>query len=283
MSEKKKKVPQLRFPGFSGEWEERKVLDVAPLQRGFDLPKIEMQEGDYPVVMSNGINGYHSDYKAKAPGVVTGRSGTLGNLHYIELNYWPHNTALWVTDFKGNEPLYIFYMYQKLDLIRFGTGSGVPTLNRNDVHATKIYMPNLEEQEKISSFLRKCDHLITLQQRQLTHLQTRKKGLLQKMFPKDGELFPELRFPGFRDAWEMRKLNDISEKVTEKNKNREFTETLTNSAEYGILSQNDYFEKEISNEKNIDGYYVVRSDDFVYNPRISNYAPVGPIKRNKLN
>ena len=94
---------------------------------------------------------------------------------------------------------------------------------------------------------------------------------------------PAIRFNGFTDAWEQRKLDDISEKVTEKNKTREVTETLTNSAEYGIISQSDFFDKDISNINNIDGYYVVRPDDFVYNPRISNFAPVGPIKRNNLN
>ncbi|ROY67200.1 restriction endonuclease subunit S [Enterococcus faecium] len=93
---------------------------------------------------------------------------------------------------------------------------------------------------------------------------------------------PEIRFPEFTDEWEQRELSDISTKVQTKNKDREFTETLTNSAEFGIISQNDFFDKEISNKNNIDGYYVVKPNDFVYNPRISNFAPVGPIKRNKL-
>ncbi|WOW95002.1 restriction endonuclease subunit S (plasmid) [Lactococcus cremoris] len=93
---------------------------------------------------------------------------------------------------------------------------------------------------------------------------------------------PQLRFEGFTDDWEERKLGDISYKVKEKNKTGEFTETLTNSAEYGIINQRDFFDKDISNAKNLTGYYVVKNDDFVYNPRISNFAPVGPIKRNKL-
>ncbi|EMF0498156.1 restriction endonuclease subunit S [Enterococcus faecium] len=93
---------------------------------------------------------------------------------------------------------------------------------------------------------------------------------------------PEIRFPGFTEDWEQRELSDISTKVQTKNKDREFTETLTNSAEFGIISQNDFFDKEISNKNNIDEYYVVKPNDFVYNPRISNFAPVGPIKRNKL-
>lgn len=175
-------VPEIRFKGFEGAWEERKVLDVAPLQRGFDLPKSKMKKGNYPVVMSNGINGFHSEFKTKAPGVVTGRSGTIGNLHYIESDFWPHNTALWVTDFKGNNPLYIYYMYIKLDLNRFGTGSGVPTLNRNDVHFANVYMPNYDEQSKIGNYFKNLDKLLSLHDGELEKLKNLKKALLEKMF-----------------------------------------------------------------------------------------------------
>lgn len=93
---------------------------------------------------------------------------------------------------------------------------------------------------------------------------------------------PKLRFKGFTNAWDQRKLSDISNKVTDKNKKSEFSETFTNSAEYGIISQEDFFDHRVSNEANIDGYYIVRENDFVYNPRISTSAPVGPINRNKL-
>ncbi|EFQ8064214.1 TPA: restriction endonuclease subunit S, partial [Listeria monocytogenes] len=86
----------------------------------------------------------------------------------------------------------------------------------------------------------------------------------------------------FDEEWYQRKLGEISDKVIEKNKESTYFETLTNSAEYGIISQREFFNKDISNEKNLNGYYIVRENDFVYNPRISNYAPVGPIKRNKL-
>lgn len=93
---------------------------------------------------------------------------------------------------------------------------------------------------------------------------------------------PEFRFSGFIGNWQQHTLGDISKKVTEKNKDNIYTETFTNSAEFGIVTQRDFFEKDISNKKNINGYYIVHPDYFVYNPRISTYAPVGPIKRNKL-
>ncbi|WP_414839245.1 restriction endonuclease subunit S [Carnobacterium sp. TMP28] len=93
---------------------------------------------------------------------------------------------------------------------------------------------------------------------------------------------PKIRFKDFEDNWKSRKLSEISDKVTEKNKDNMYIETLTNSAALGIISQRDYFDKDISNAKNLNGYYVVKPNDFVYNPRISKFAPVGPIKRNNL-
>ena len=93
---------------------------------------------------------------------------------------------------------------------------------------------------------------------------------------------PIIRFKGYQDDWEQRKLNEIADKVSEKNKNNEFSEPFTNSAEQGIISQKDYFDREIVNNENLNGYYIVRNDDFIYNPRISVTAPVGPINRNRL-
>ena len=93
---------------------------------------------------------------------------------------------------------------------------------------------------------------------------------------------PKLRFKGYEDAWEQRKLGDIADKVTVKNSNLQYIETFTNSAEVGIISQRDYFDHDIANLSNLDGYYIVQKEDFVYNPRISTSAPVGPINRNKL-
>lgn len=207
--ENNKKTPKVRFPGFNDDWEEKKCKDIAPLQRGFDLPVSNMIEGKYPVVMSNGIGGYHNEYKVKGPGVITGRSGTIGKLQYIDTDYWPHNTSLWVNDFKGNYPKFVFYLYQKLNLSKFGTGSGVPTLNRNDVHDTLIHIPSHDEQKKISMCLDNLDHLITLHQRKLEKLKEYKKGMLQKMFPKNGEKIPEVRFPGFDGEWKERKVSEL--------------------------------------------------------------------------
>ena len=204
------KVPAIRFAGFTDPWEQRKLIMVAPLQRGFDLPAEKIIPGVYPVMMSNGVGAYHNEYKVKGPGVVTGRSGTIGNLQYVESAFWPHNTTLWVTKFYGNHPKFIYYLYEKIDLKRYKAGSGVPTLNRNDVHDTMVFFPaSRKEQELISAVLTYLDDLITLHQRKYDKLVIFKKSMLEKMFPKDGESVPEIRFAGFTDPWEQRKLGEL--------------------------------------------------------------------------
>lgn len=158
--------PQYKCINYTPAWEQRKLGEVAPLQRGFDLPVNQMTPGPYPVVMSNGIGGWHSKYMVKGPGVVTGRSGTIGSLHYIEQNFWPHNTSLWVTSFNDNEPRFIYWLYASIGLERFGSGSGVPTLNRNDVHDLRVGFPcDVAEQRRIGTFFSRLDTLITLHQR----------------------------------------------------------------------------------------------------------------------
>ena len=181
------KAPKLRFKDECGnnyqEWHEKKLIDVAPLQRGFDLPKQSMKEGQYPVVGSNGVIGYHNKFISLAPGIITGRSGTIGNLTFIEhAGYWPHNTSLWVTDFKGNNPKFIYYLFQKLDFSKYATGTGVPTLNRNDLHHLLINIPDLEEQRKIADFLSIIDIQRKNIEKELDLVVKIKKGLLQKIF-----------------------------------------------------------------------------------------------------
>lgn len=199
--------PKLRFPEFEGDLIPKRIDEIAPLQRGFDLPVNNIVLGNYPVVFSNGILKKHNQYKAKAPGVVTGRSGTIGKISFIEEDYWPHNTALWVTDFKNNSPKFIFYFYLQFDLTRFSTGSGVPTLNRNDVHNQIAYVPSFEEQTKIANFLSSIDEKIDLLKEKKAFLEEYKKGMMQKIFNQ------EIRFKDENgndfEEWEEKKLNKL--------------------------------------------------------------------------
>ena len=145
-----------------------------------------------------------------------------------------------------------------------------------------LAMPLLKEQKKIAEILSTQDKAIELQGRKIEELKRFKKGCLEKMFPRKGQKVPEKRFPGFTDDWEQRKLSEITDKVTEKNAGLQYVETFTNSAEFGIISQRDFFDHDIAKLGSLDGYYIVKNEDFVYNPRISTSAPVGPINRNKL-
>ena len=181
---------------------------------------------------------------------------------------------------------FLFQWYRKVGEeygLQYTQGTKQQSYNAELLKILPIVLPSVSEQVLIADFFDKIDDTIALHQRMSDKQKKLKANLLQMMFPRNGEKIPEVRLAGFAEDWAQRTLEDISDKVTEKNKAREFTETLTNSAEYGIISQSDFFDKDISNINSIDGYYVVRPDDFVYNPRISNFAPVGPIKRNNLN
>lgn len=159
---------------------------------------------------------------------------------------------------------------------------GLLNLTGEDFYKSYIIIPPLQEQEKIAAILQTQDKVIELQQKKIDELKKLKKVYLSKMFPQKGCNVPEIRFPGFTDPWEQRKLSEVADKVTEKNADLTVQETFTNSAEFGVISQRDFFDHDISNADNIGGYYVVRNEDFVYNPRISVTAPVGPVNRNKL-
>ena len=169
-----------RIPGFSGEWKRTKMENIAPLQRGFDLPNSQLKQGEYPVVYSNGVMAFHNKFMVTAPGVVTGRSGTIGAVFYIENNFWPHNTSLWVTNFFNNIPLFVYHLYQFINIEKCASGSGVPTLNRNDVHKIEISIPcDKDEQQAIADILSAADKEIDLLEQELVQLEQKKKSLMQ--------------------------------------------------------------------------------------------------------
>ncbi|MGO7967129.1 restriction endonuclease subunit S [Rhizobium ruizarguesonis] len=133
-----------------GGWTRKRLDQVATLQRGFDLPASQRTPGQFPLVTSSGATDTHNEAKVKGPGVVTGRSGSIGNVFHIEQDFWPLNTALYVKDFHGNDPRFVFHLLHFIDLGRFASGAGVPTLNRNDVHGETVRVPDsLEEQQRI--------------------------------------------------------------------------------------------------------------------------------------
>ena len=161
---------------------------------------------------------------------------------------------------------------------RQGVIYGQWRIHESDFLKIEIAVPSVEEQRKIGTYLDQLDNLITLHQRKYDKLQVLKKAMLEKMFPKNGSSVPEIRFKGFTDAWEQRKLGEVVERITRKNENLESTLPLTISAQYGLINQNEFFDKRIAS-KDVSGYFLVRNGEFAYNKSTSSDAPWGAIKR----
>lgn len=181
---------------FSGKeklynYELKRFDEICVLQRGFDLPTHERVKGNFPLVSSNGITDRILDYKITSPGVVTGRSGSIGNVHYIEENFWPLNTSLYIKDFKGNFEKYIYYFLKSIDLKKYSSGAGVPTLNRNFVHKDNFLFVNVFNSQKEIAFQldqlqEQTKLLVTKYEQKLANLEELKKSILEKAFK--GEL-----------------------------------------------------------------------------------------------
>lgn len=188
--------------------------DAITLQRGFDITKSEQSDGDIPIVSSSGVSSYHNKWKVKGPGLVIGRKGTLGSVHFIRSNYWPHDTTLWVKDFKGNAPRFLNYFLQTLKLENFDVGASNPTLNRNHVHKIKVIFPKtVDTQKKIAAVLSAYDELIENNRRRIALLEK----LAEEIYR---EWFVCLRFPGHEkmkvikgvpQGWDMVKLESAFE------------------------------------------------------------------------
>ena len=202
-----------------------------------------------------------------------GRSGAMSPLYYV---FRSHDVDKSYLD-------WFFQTNRWHAFMRFHGNTGV----RSDRFAItdKIFAEmtisipqDIDEQKAIGTFFTALDDSITLHQRKLESMKLLKKSLLQKMFPKSGETVPEVRFPGFTDAWEQRKLGDIVERITRKNTNNESDLPLTISAQYGLIDQNEFFDKRIAS-KDVSGYYLVKNGEFAYNKSTSNDAPWGAVKR----
>ncbi|MGH9426662.1 MAG: restriction endonuclease subunit S, partial [Terriglobia bacterium] len=167
-------------------WVETTIGDQLTLQRGFDITKSEQQDGKFPVVSSGGIKSYHDKAMALGPGVVIGRKGTLGKVFYLEGDYWPHDTTLWVKDFKANEPRFVYYLFAGLEVKRLDSGTANPALNRNQVHPIKLKWPPVAQQKSLVATLdalsSETQRLEILYQQKLAGLDALKKSLLHQAF-----------------------------------------------------------------------------------------------------
>lgn len=178
-------------------WSKSTLGELAFFQRGFDITKKEQKDGPYPVVSSSGIQSFHSKATVEGPGVVIGRKGTLGTVFYIEDDFWAHDTTLWVKDFQGNNPKFVYYFLKTLGLENFDSGGANPTLNRNHIHGIEILKPSLSTQQRIANILSNYDRLIDNNTRRITLLEESIHRLYK-------EWFVQLRFPG----WEKKVIVD---------------------------------------------------------------------------
>ena len=185
------------------EWRRCELGDALTLQRGFDLPHRLRREGNIQIVSSSGISGMHDRAQVSSPGVVTGRYGTIGEVFYITENFWPLNTTLYVREFKGNDPLYISYLLRTVDFMSHSGKSGVPGVNRNDVHKEPILLPLPAEQRTIAEALSDVDKLLGSLEKLIAKKRAIKQAAMQQL------LTGKTRLPGFSGGWEMKRLGQL--------------------------------------------------------------------------
>ena len=311
---KDSKKPAIRFKGFTDDWEQRKFDDVFNYLAHNSLSRDDLNDnegsiknihyGDVLIKFGNVIDTKHEyipyvndnvKLENKACFLQDGdvviadaaEDSTVGKcteisessdqkivsgLHTIPCR--PKNKFA-----KGFLGYYLNSNAYHDQLLPLMQGTKVSSISKTSLKETTIKFPSsIEEQKKVGACFHELDNLITLHQRELDSLKKLKKSLLQKMFPKNGEKIPELRFPEFTGDWEQRKLSDISERVTRKNKNLEYSLPLTISAQYGLVDQHEFFNKRIA-AKDVSGYYVIKNGEFAYNKSYSEGYPWGAVKR----
>lgn len=240
MSKEKRRVPKLRFPGFTEDWEQCKLSDLTQLITKGTTPKVKnIQNGVNFIKVENisddgviSINSYvseeeHMNFLSRSilsnNDILFSIAGTLGRTAIVKSHLLPANTNQALAIIRLNKSVDVVYIntFLKSNAIKTyirknPTVGAQPNLSLGQVSDLEINIPSYNEQEKISNLFSKFDLMITLHQRKLDNLKLKKKALLQKLFPKNGERYPELRFPGFTDAWEQRKADYIFKSVTEK-------------------------------------------------------------------
>lgn len=303
MNMESNKIPRLRFPGFTGEWKEQPLSNFLFEHKKKSDGKCEV----HSVSVSKGVINQveylgrsfaakdTSKYKLAKPNDIIYTKSPTGEFPYgiVKMNKNPYNVIV--------SPLYAVYSPVNkfigyiLDsffessvntnnyltsLVQKGAKNTINISNETFVSKSVILPIDPDEQEKIALCLFELDNLITAQGQKVNALKEKKKGLMQQLFPHPGETTPRLRFPGFKEEWLEKKMSDVflrlREKNVENNKN-----VLTISAQFGLISQLDFFKKSVS-ASDVTGYYLLHKGDFAYNKSSSQGKPVGAIKPLKL-
>lgn len=255
-------------------FEKTTLGSLVEFQRGYDLPKSEFINGIYPVRSSNGILGYHNQYKCKAPGITIGRSGTVGLPHYIEDDFFPHNTTLFIKDFKGNLPRYIYYLIENLKLNDWKSGSGVPTLNRNHLHPIEIKAhTNLNDQKQIAKVLSDLDAKIEINNKINQELEALSKTIYVYWFVQFD--FPDANGKPYKSSGGKMVYNEeLKREIPEGWEVKPLTEEM--DLQYGFP-----FSTKLFNEEEI-GIPIIRIRD-IQNGTISYYSTESVHEKYKLN
>ena len=259
-----KKVPQLRFPEFTDAWKQRKLEQIIDVGSGRDYK--HLSEGGIPVY---GTGGYmlsvNEALSWEEDAIGIGRKGTIDKPYILQAPFWTVDTLFYAIPKKEQDLDFLYCIFQNIDWKKKDESTGVPSLSKTIINKTYCMTPNYDEQKKIGCFFSKIDNLITLQQRKLNSLQKLKKGLLQKMFPKNGENIPEIRFPEFSDAWKQRKFSEVFEEYSEK-KHPELP-ALTIIQGKGTILRDASDRNLLYDKANLASYKLVRKDDFIVHLR----------------
>ena len=262
-------------------WEQRKLGELSSEFQSGDFISAEeiLGSGPYPVYGGNGLRGYAKQYNHDGFYALIGRQGALcGNVNTaVGKAYFTEHAVAVKANFL-HDTRFLAHLLGCMDLGRYSGQSAQPGLAVGVLKEVETTVPSKAEQQAIGSFFSRLDSLITLHQRKYDKLVIFKKSMLEKMFPKDGESVPEIRFAGFTDPWEQRKLGDIAERVTRKNENNESDLPLTISAQHGLIDQRLFFNAQVAS-RDMSGYYLLRQGEFAYNKSTSADSPWGAIKR----
>lgn len=260
------------------EWKTVPLEEFVSIQRGHDLPTKERKDGSVPVMGSSGITGWHDEAKCNGPGVTIGRSGaSIGNVCYQENDFWPLNTTLYVTDFKGNDVRYTYFALSSLNLERFNSGTAQPSLNRNYISHVEVPCPPIQTQKRIANILGAFEDKISVN----LEINDTIESLVRSIFKSEFRNFSNIHDPKSTSVgeiprgWEEGTLGDIMEKVTDGVDPDEMPDStpyigLGDMSKRSISLNNWGFAEEVSSRK-----YKFRSGDILFGRLRPNFCKVG--------
>ena len=273
------KVPSIRFAGFTDPWEQRKLGELSSEFQSGDFISAEkiLASGPYPVYGGNGLRGYAKRYNHDGFYALIGRQGALcGNVNTAVGKAYFTEHAVAIKANSLHDTRFLVHLLRCMDLGQYSGQSAQPGLAVGVLKEVETTVPSKVEQQAIGSFFSRLDDLITLHQRKYDKLVIFKKSMLEKMFPKDGESVPEIRFAGFTDPWEQRKFVDFVEASGIRNKDNLQLESYSVSNDRGFVPQDEQFENGgTMRDADKTAYWIVEPGSFAYNPARINVGSIG--------